>query len=66
LEQQALWETPEKEEGAEMFLSERETVKGVLNPEWVELLMGFPPGYTDGRPAADRNNIPGNPRVSCP
>lgn len=24
-------------------------IGGVLNPEWVELLMGYPPGYTDTR-----------------
>jgi hypothetical protein len=25
----------------------REGISGSLNPTWVELLMGFPPGWTD-------------------
>jgi hypothetical protein len=40
-----------------------------LNPEWVEALMGFPPGWTDlgpeglGRLAEERRRTRGNPRA---
>jgi len=36
--------------------------RGSLNPEWVECLMGFPPGWTvcDGPPCPENHSTPGN------
>lgn len=56
-----LWPTPAARDGKDrgnftirtreggQGLSLPMTVGGQLNPEWVEALMGFPPGWTDGR-----------------
>ncbi len=34
----------------------------VLNADWVESLMGFPPGWCDGLPAPEKTRKPGKPR----
>jgi len=41
-----------------------ENMSGVLNPAWVEILQGFPPGWTSpaGQPDEDKSSILGNPR----
>jgi hypothetical protein len=38
---------------------------GKLNAEWVETLMGFPPGWTDigGPPVVEKPSTPGSPRA---
>nr|WP_232379888.1 hypothetical protein [Polyangium fumosum] len=36
---------------------------GVLNPAWVETLMGCPPGWTDGPPVPERRRKRGSPRA---
>jgi hypothetical protein len=35
-------------------------IQGSLNPEWVEMLMGLPVGWTDinGQPSQDKNSFP--------
>lgn len=38
--------------------------KGSLNPDWVEALMGFPPGWTDGLPDEAKPSTRGNRRAS--
>ena len=46
----------------------RERIDGRLSPDWVEALMGFPPGWSDlgpeglGRLRAERRNTRGSPR----
>jgi hypothetical protein len=39
-----------------------QTQRGNLNPDWVESLMGFPPGWTltDGPPCSGRNSTTGS------
>lgn len=37
---------------------------GALNPAWVESLMGFPAGWTDGPPVPAKHNTAGKPRAS--
>lgn len=38
--------------------------KGSLNPDWVEALQGFPPGWTDGLPDEAKPSTRGNRRAS--
>lgn len=38
--------------------------KGSLNPDWVEALMGFSPGWTDGLPDEAKPSTRGNRRAS--
>lgn len=38
---------PEKRRGGEHTVGLNDQVGGQLNPDWVEMLMGFPPGWTD-------------------
>lgn len=40
-----------------------EQVGDLLNPDWVELLMGFPPGHTAGVPAVAKPRSPRSPRA---
>lgn len=37
-----------------------------LNPDWVEALMGFPPGWTVGPPAPAKRSTRGNRRAPRP
>ena len=39
---------------------------GRLNPAWVEALMGFPPGWTDGLPAPPKRSTTGSRRERSP
>jgi hypothetical protein len=40
----------------------KEAVRGSLNPAWVETLMGFPPGWTDGPPVREKRSTHGSRR----
>lgn len=42
----------------------REQVPGKLNPDWVEHLMGFPPGWTDGLPVPVKSRRTGKRHAS--
>lgn len=70
-----LWPTPAAQDGKNASLPSsqatrdtlpgellREQEKGYLNPEWVEALMGFPPGWTDidGPPCLENDSTTGN------
>lgn len=41
-------------------------ISGRLNPAWVEALMGFPPGWTDGPQVPANSNTRGNRRARSP
>jgi len=41
------WPTPPVQDAENNSLPLNAVVGGALNPEWVELLMGFPPGWTE-------------------
>jgi len=67
LEQQALWPlTATADNTVTLQENTRTNVHYVLNPAWVETLMGFPAGYTDGLPDAGSRNMSGNRRASSP
>ena len=59
LREEVLWGTPR----ASAIQAHRETCPS-LNPAWVEQLMGFPDGWTDGLPAPVKNKKSGKRRAS--
>lgn len=71
---EVLWQTPTAkcaessqthrsgERSSELLLNGQ--AGGSLNPAWVESLMGFPPGWTDGPPVPAKRNTTGKPRAS--